>query len=162
MSAPSEKAKQIARELAARGEGVKKDKKGRHVAYLDSKGILTGGIGHRILATDPYKLGQVIPDTVVIAWFEHDIRGACRDFETRKFGPMSDARAGVILSLLFAMGLPTFLKFTDFDRAVRAGDWARAGDEIVHSKWGDEVGKTRDEELRKILKTNSLEGIIKI
>lgn len=47
-----------------------------NTVYLDTKGILTVGIGHRVLPEDHLKKGDVISDEFVDAYFRKDSAGA--------------------------------------------------------------------------------------
>lgn len=42
------------------------------IVYLDSRGIPTGGIGHRILPADDLAVGDAISQDLIDYWFLHD------------------------------------------------------------------------------------------
>lgn len=49
----------------------------KQYTYLDSLGVLTGGIGHKILPSDGYTAaGQYIPQSTIDAWFSSDVSAA--------------------------------------------------------------------------------------
>lgn len=48
----------------------------KNTAYLDSRGVLTVGIGHKVVPGDNIKLGQTISEMQVDAFFDKDIAKA--------------------------------------------------------------------------------------
>ena len=53
-------------------EGVKKDKEGNHVYYLDKKQIPTIGYGHRVYPNEPYKPGTTLTEKQATNLFNVD------------------------------------------------------------------------------------------
>jgi GH24 family phage-related lysozyme (muramidase) len=54
-------------------EGIIARREGRkNVVYRDTRGILTGGLGHKILPTDNLSFGDPIAEATIDAWFLKD------------------------------------------------------------------------------------------
>jgi lysozyme len=75
---------------------------------------------------------------------------------------VDEARRGVVIEMAFQMGIGGLLKFKRFLTALRAGDYATAADEMMDSKWADQVGDgwggrlDRAELLAKIIRTGAV------
>lgn len=100
----------------------------RLVVYLDSLGILTVGIGHKVLPRDNLKLGDRITPEREHALFEADVAEHSR--ELLHVLPWAQAldvvRRDVLLDLCFNMGLPRLLKFYHMLAYMQDGDWKQA------------------------------------
>ena len=119
-------------------EGIK------YEVYLDHLGKATCGIGHLILKTDPeYKLaiGDKITGERVDELFLQDIETVLEDCVKLydNFYELPEEAQHIIANMLFNMGLPTLKKFKGMRKAVLAGDWQKAADEMVNSKWYRQV-----------------------
>jgi GH24 family phage-related lysozyme (muramidase) len=126
-------------------EGIKRNKEGSHVAYKDSKGIPTGGVGH-LLTDDERKLypkGTAIPDEVVKQWFKTDMDEAdtslTRVLEDKAVRVPDDVYS-ILLNMTFNLGEGGILEFTDMWAAIEVGDWKTAAAEMRDSKWAKDVG----------------------
>ena len=47
-----------------------------------------------------------------------------------------------MINMLFNLGLPRLLGFTNMWAAIQAGDYAKAADEMLDSKWAAQVGES--------------------
>jgi lysozyme len=75
--------------------------------------------------------------------------------ETKSFvfyDRLNDARKGVIINMLFNLGLPRLNSFKKFLAAVSRCDYEHAGYEMLDSKWARQVG-ARAIELAEQMKT---------
>lgn len=70
------------------------------------------------------------------------------------FSALSDARRGVVISLIFNLGSGGILEFKNFLKAMEGGDWVAARKELLDSHWASEVGD-RAEELAKMVYTGT-------
>ena len=126
-------------------EGIRRNKEGSHVAYNDSKGIPTGGIGH--LLTDEekklYPRGEAIPDVVVQGWFDTDMKEA-DDILTgileNKAVHVPDEVFSILLNMTFNLGEEGIGEFVDMWAAIEVGNWKVASAEMIDSKWAKDVG----------------------
>ena len=104
--------------------------------YKDTNGYLTGGIGHKLLASElkHWKRGSFIPDDQIDKWFRQDyeriiMKGVQRYFPRFSTYPVKAQLA--IVNFLFQLGTDAPLKFPKATAAINAEppDWARAADE---------------------------------
>lgn len=113
--------------------------------YTDTVGKLTIGCGRNLndvgigqpeamimLANDIARVSQLAVDN--FAWFNS----------------ISSVRQDVVLSMIFNMGLGGFKEFTKLLAALQNGDFKRASDEMLSSKWAGQVG-ARASELAQML-----------
>jgi lysozyme len=117
-------------------EGVRLD------AYLDTLGILTVGVGHKVLSVDDLKLGDTISEQQCEWFFNTDLDSAIA--ECKKLVPIFDelpeAAQEVLVNMCFNMGAKKLSKFHKFLGALQADDYLAAADEMKDSAWYGEVG----------------------
>ena len=119
----------------------------RFEVYLDTENLPTGGIGH-LITDDSYSVGEEIPANVVDKWFEEDFEEAvtdcCAIFLNFTSHPENVQR--VLVNMAFNLGRPRLSKFKNMVSAVNEGNYNKAADEMIDSKWYRQV-KTRGVEL---------------
>lgn len=126
-------------------EGIKRNKDGSHVAYTDSEGFLTGGMGHLMTEKEKelYPKGEPIPDKVVKEWFKTDMKEA-DDILTgvleSKAVHVPDEVFSILLNMTFNLGEAGITEFKEMWDAIETGDWATAAAEMRDSKWAKQVG----------------------
>ena len=116
--------------------------------YVDSVGVPTVGYGHALLQ------GSKIPHMVAELLFDQDFDIAVKDYEilTLRWSINLDpVRRGVLVNMLFNMGMSRVSKFQKMLTALQAGDYGKAADEMLDSRWATQVGKRADE-LAKIMR----------
>jgi lysozyme len=132
-------------ELLHRHEGM------RLKPYKDSVGKLTIGIGRNL---DDNGISEVEADFLL----KNDL---IRCFEEAQkfdwFVVLNDARACVIVSMIFNLGLPRFLGFKNMIKALEEERYEDASKEMLDSVWAKQVGRRADE-LSEMMKT----GLISI
>ena len=126
------------REELERDEGVK------YEVYLDHLGYPTFGIGHLITDNDPESgasVGTEVSDDRVQEAFETDVETVLSDCERLyvQFEHLPDEVQLIIANMMFNMGYPRLSKFKGMKRGVDARDWNAAADEMVDSRWYDQV-----------------------
>ena len=57
-----------------------------------------------------------------------------------KYHALDSARQGVLVNMCFNLGLSGVMKFQNMRRALLAGDFDRAADEMLDSRWARQVG----------------------
>lgn len=127
---------------------IKRHEGFRDHVYCDTVGVLTGGWGHAFLE------GSRIPLEVAEALLRHDLGAIDRDYTNLNLpiDPKDSVRRYVIKNMLFNIGLGRLLRFKKMLAAIRAGDYKKAADEMMDSKWARQV-KGRAVELAEMMRT---------
>jgi len=116
--------------------------------YVDTVGVPTVGYGHALLQ------GSKIPHMVADLLFDQDFNIALKDYEilTLRWSITLDpVRRGILINMLFNMGMSRVSKFQKMLTALQIGDYDKAADEMMDSRWATQVGKRADE-LAKIMR----------
>lgn len=107
----------------------------REKPYRDSVGKLTIGIGRNLtdrgLSQD--EIDFLLNNDITIAVTELDRVAPWWKGET-------EPRQRAMANLMFNMGAPTFLTFRRFLSAMQRADYEAAADELLDSRWADQVG----------------------
>ena len=112
--------------------------------YLDHLGYATYGIGHLVTEADP-EHGQPVATKVskdrVMQVFNSDIESVIDDCNRsfNDFEALPEAVQLVVSNMMFSLGLPKFSRFKKMIRAMELGDWQSAADEMIDSKWYQQV-----------------------
>ena len=126
------------REELAEDEGCK------YEIYLDHLGLPTFGIGHLVTENDPENgqpVGTPIDEERVRQLFSLDIAVTLEDCKSLydDFDDLPEECQLVIANMMFNMGRPRLSKFKGMKAGVDARDWNKAADEMVDSRWHDQV-----------------------
>lgn len=113
--------------------------------YADTEGVLTAGWGHALHE------GSTVPRAAAEAFLAEDLATVRRNFAALGL-ELDPVREFVIKNMLFNLGLAKLKGFRKMLAAVRVGDYARAADEMLDSKWAGQV-KGRAVELAKMMRT---------
>lgn len=124
--------------------------------YLDTEGLHTVGVGHLIkLGDEEFKkpVGTEVSKERVLELLKQDLAIAIRDVEDvfPAVNTYPDDVQRVLVNMMFNLGRPRFMKFQNMIGAVRNGDWNKAADEMVDSKWYRQV-KGRAKELEELMR----------
>lgn len=140
-------------EQLKRHEGVRltvyDDATGRPVAKGDTlQGNPTIGVGR--LLTD----GRGLSTAEVEMLLENDIKVVIDDLNRNVpwWNELNDARQAVLINLCFNMGWPRLSLFEKMLAALEFGDMETAADEMIDSRWFEQVG-LRGLELSEQLRT---------
>ena len=114
-----------------RDEGI------RLSAYRDSLGNLTIGVGHLIVKGESF---TKISNTEALDILENDISIAERRLTNifPSWRSLDEVRQRAMLNLTFNLGY----KLADFKRflhAAKSGDWEKAADQLMQSRWYKQV-----------------------
>lgn len=114
-------------------------------AYQDTEGIWTIGYGHNL--TKPIRA------TRLRDIFEDDVQDAINEcvHAFPWFMELSEDRQHAMIDLMFNLGLPRFLKFKNFLKAMSLGDYETAHDELLDSDAGRKL-KSRYTELANMIR----------
>ena len=113
----------------------------RSKPYKDSKGILTIGVGWNL---EEHGLPADVIDTLLRRSMDDAEQDARRIPE---FANLNGVRKGVLIRMVFQMGLGSVLGFENMRAALDAADYHRAADEMLDSQWyrEDTPGRARRE-----------------
>ena len=126
--------------------------------YLDHLGLHTFGIGHLVTAHDQeygWSVDTDVDADRVIEVFESDVQTVIGDCNLlyEDFEDLPEEAQRIIANMMFNMGYTRLSKFKGMKRGVDARDWNAAADEMVDSKWYNQVTNRADrlvERMRKI------------
>ena len=112
--------------------------------YTDHLGYPTFGIGHLVVEHDPEfgkEIGTYVPEYRVIKAFKQDIETVLSDCNRlyEDFEDLPEEAQRVIANMMFNMGYTRLSKFRGMKRGVDARDWNDAADEMVDSRWYNQV-----------------------
>lgn len=118
--------------------------------YSDTTGHLTVGIGRNLTdrgvsATEAfYLLGDDVDyfDSKLLQYL-------------RCYSGLSEARQIALVDMCFNLGVQGFLNFKEMIAALEMGDHGRAADEMLNSKWAQQVGD-RANVLANIIRTGEI------
>lgn len=133
-------------------EMIKRHEGYRDRVYIDAVGVPTGGYGHAFLSGSP------LPAVVCDILFYIDYWQSVQDYEiltNREGFELDPIRRGVVINMIFNLGLFKLMKFKKMLTALSNKDWNRAADEMKNSKWYSQVGK-RGKELVKLMRKGEL------
>ena len=130
--------KEQLREEIAEDEGCKFE------VYLDHLGLPTFGIGALIKEGDPecgQPVGTPVDEDRVRQRFNLDIAVTIDDCRVLydDFDDLPEECQHIIANMMFNMGRPRLSKFKGMKAGVDARDWNKAADEMVDSRWYDQV-----------------------
>jgi lysozyme len=126
---------------------TKEDEGFRAKPYLDSRGYLTIGWGTNI--------AQGIDHTEATFLLQHRIGLAMRECIRRMpwFGRLDDVRRGVLVRMVYQLGIEGVLRFRRMCAALEAGDYETAATEMLDSKWAREDSPARANREAKRMRT---------
>lgn len=132
------------REEIAADEGVKLNSEGDHIIYLDHLSLPTCGVGHLITENDEEHgkpIGTVVEQERVRKLFALDIAvtiDECRVLYD-DFDDLPEEAQHIIANMCFNMGRPRLSRFKLMQAAVNARDWNEAAEQMIDSRWHDQV-----------------------
>lgn len=108
--------------------------------YRDTRGKLTIGIG-RNLEDRGISLDEAL------YMLENDIRIVERELDEAIpwWRDLDDVRQEIVVNMAFNLGLPRFLRFKRFIKALKEGNYAQASEEMLDSEWARQVGRRAKE-----------------
>jgi lysozyme len=124
--------------------------------YLCSEGYPTFGIGHMVTEEDmehTWPVGTPVTDARILDVFHSDCSDAysdaCALFLNLDSHPKDVQR--VCINMAFNLGRNRLSKFKNMISAVNEGNYAKAADEMIDSRWYKQVG-VRSKELVEIMR----------
>ena len=143
--------------IEALREQLKIDEGVKYEIYKDHLGYPTFGIGHLITENDPEHGepdGKGISEDRVNEVFATDVAKFVSESKILfpDLDELPDVAQQVIVNMAFNMGRPRLSKFKNFIAGVNDRDWVRAAEEMMDSRWADQVG-ARATRLRNLILT---------
>ena len=113
--------------------------------YLDHLGLPTCGIGHLITDADlecGQSVGTPVPEARVNLLFDIDMNTAVRECEVLydEWDGFPEEVQEILINMMFNMGRPRLSGFKKFNAALAERDWIGASEEMVDSRWYNQVG----------------------
>ena len=106
--------------------------------YVDILGYPTIGYGHKMSKAEQVKYADGITREEAEALFAHDMEkhsSQARSISGTRWAALNEARQGVIIEMVFQLGMSGVLKFKRMWAAIDAGEYAQAAVEMKLSKW---------------------------
>ena len=130
-------------------EELERDEGRVDAIYLDHLGYPTFGIGHLITDDDPEHGSPVdtpVSDLRVVEAFEDDVQNVLTDCEKLyiQWEHLPEEVQLIIANMMFNMGYPRLSKFKGMKRGVDDRNWNQAADEMVDSRWYNQVTNRAD------------------
>lgn len=118
-----------------RDEGAR-IRNGRVLIYVDTVGKVTGGYGRNL--TDR---GLSLAEAELL--LENDLDDAVKDCAAivPGFAALDEARQGVLVNMMFNLGAVRLLQFTRTLKLIAQGEYDKAADAMLQSKWATQVGQ---------------------
>ena len=113
--------------------------------YLCSEGIPTFGIGHAVKEADieyTWPIGTPIEKDRIDNAFEEDFNTAVTDCCALflNFGSLPEQVQRVLVNMAFNLGRTRLGRFKKMITAVNEGNFSKAANEMVDSRWYNQVG----------------------
>lgn len=130
-------------------EELKIDEGVKYEIYLDHLGLPTFGIGHLVLDSDVehgQEVGTPVSEDRVNECFAKDVETVLSECKTlySNFELLPEEVQLIIANMMFNMGRPRLSQFKGMRAGIDAGDWNRAADEMVDSRWYRQVTNRAD------------------
>ncbi len=129
-------------DLARLERSIKQHEGFRPHAYIDPLGYLTIGYGRMI----DEKLGGGISESEATYLLRNDIQRIVHELRAQPLiEGLGAVRFEVLVEMAFNLGMNGLLKFKKMRRALRDGDYAKAAEEMLDSRWARQVGNRAKE-----------------
>ena len=117
---------------------LKRDEGVRQVAYQDSLGLWTIGVGRLI---DGRRVGAGLRIKEIEQMLLNDIadREQALRLSLPWFDSLDEVRQAVLVNMAFQLGVVGLLQFKDTLNRVREGDYAGAAAAMLQSKWASQT-----------------------
>ena len=117
--------------------------------YLDHLGYPTFGIGHLITNRDSeygWSVGTDVDEYRIQEVFKEDVKTVLSDCEKLydDFYEIPEEAQLIIANMMFNMGYTRLSKFRGMKRGVDSRNWEEAADEMVDSRWYNQVTNRAD------------------
>ncbi len=135
---------------------IKKHEGFRSLPYRDTRNNLTIGYGLNLTEWGTKGISRAEAEAVLraqLSIYEQELKNAFRNFDE-----LDDIRKAVLLDMAYNLGVPGLLKFKNMFAALKEGNFAKAAEEMLNSRWAQQV-KTRATYLAELMQYgNQLES----
>jgi GH24 family phage-related lysozyme (muramidase) len=113
----------------------------RNDVYIDSLGILTVGIGHKVVPADMLRLGDRISDERKAAFFAQDTQTAFSAAlaQAQEAGKYTARMIAALAEVNFQLGTGWTKKFANTWKAIKAGNINDAVNRLEQSDWYEQT-----------------------
>ena len=123
--------------------------------YLDHLNLPTVGIGHLVTEWDDEygkPVGTEVSEDRVNELFDQDVQVTIDECKLlyNNFDELPEEAQQIIANMMFNMGRPRLSRFHKMKRAVDAGDWEEAGNQMKDSRWYDQVTARADRLVKRM------------
>lgn len=109
--------------------------------YLDTRGIPTAGIGHKVLSSDNLRVGDKITAAQRDAWFAADAQKAFNAAlsQARDLGRYTPEFIAALTEVNFQLGTGWTKEFANTYNLLRQGNWQQAISNLKISAWAKQT-----------------------
>lgn len=109
----------------------------RSIAYKDTKGLWTNGIGHLIQPGEEWMKDTILNNDQIDDIFASDMKAATLGAAgtINNYYGLDQVRQAAIIGMVFQLGLAGFKAFHDAITAIERSDYQAASDAMLDSKW---------------------------
>ena len=114
--------------------------------YADPLGHPTFGVGHLITENDEeyeQEAGTPVSKERIEECLQQDIKIVFNELDLNEpwWRSLDSNRQRVIANMCFNLGYPRLKKFKKFIYAMQISQWEKAAEEMMDSKWAEQVGE---------------------
>ena len=121
--------------------------------YDDSRGFLTVGIGHNLVAhplpDETYPLTTQRIQEIFAADMQDVVTGLAQKIPWLQ--QLDEVRQAGLIDMSFEMGVDGVLEFSNTLASIRAGNWQDAHDRMLQSRWDKQVPGRAEEDASMML-----------
>ena len=144
-------------------EDLERDEGCVNEIYKDHLGYETFGIGHLVTKDDEeygWSVGTDVDESRVKEAFEDDVQNVLSDCEKLyvQWEHLPEEVQLIVANMMFNMGYTRLSKFKGMKRGVDARDWNAAADEMVDSRWYNQVTNRADRLVKRMRNVNPVWG----
>lgn len=124
----------------------------RSLPYRDTRNNLTIGYGLNLTEWGTKGISKAEAEAILraqLSIYEEELRKSIGYFDE-----LDDMRKAVLLDMAYNLGVPGLLKFKKMFAALKERDFARAAEEMLNSRWAEQV-KTRATNLAELMRYGS-------
>jgi lysozyme len=139
---------------------LRRDEAVRYSPYKDTKGILTVGVGHNLVA-HPLPAGWKYPlnDIQVNSLLDDDLESVFHDLDGNLpwWTDLSDVRQRALANFVFQLGIIKALGFTKSLPLIRQGKYTAAAENMLLSDWAKQT-PLRAKRVTEMIRTGQPQG----
>lgn len=128
----------------------------RFVVYLDTRGFLTVGVGHKVVPDDHLAFDDCLTEEQITTFFATDLDQAIADCVSlfSAWDTFPDTVQEILVNMCFNLGKTGLGKFRKLRDALAHRDYRRAAQEMTESTWSVQVGDRARRLIRRMQSVN--------